>query len=753
MGLFSSKKKTVVGTVAQRVIADDMLPNAVRTGVTKQIFSSGNEGGISEFVLEEMIASIGIKAERMYTYGRDHYVHGLPSGQMHSASAGRPVVQAVLNALEGTPVLIEYSQMGPPNNLHMGWMKLVELYGYNATTNELPGLSATIGETVYLDDLSVVVPAADALSYRAGALDQWGTPATAGFTPARPTVTAMFGALRPQSPVYADEESSTEFVEVDYTWQTSSTSTHLDEVLTEYVNHYDSLQISLDGVGDDTQDYFHVKYVVGGLTKFMMYRVGAGTYPTLDALVNTPPPENGTFFPFTYFRYDKVTETADKSTDSYKTGKKLVKYLGMGFDSIADSIDENPNIGDVEQAMLIMAVPANTADPLEQRYLYTFFENLYFNRGATSYSGPLVARITSTQTRDPNLTRNALVIQDRRFKMTVNDNGIFKKMVAGSIGAPGSYASGRGTETYEDKLVDYETGNETFVPRQREYHYYRKQITVGLYEEITVADLEVKYFVEGDNFTTADDEDNILLIPIDRSVTEHWSIGDRETLYSRSLHYVFNSLQIITVKWYQSDFFEFLMLVVTVFIAMFSGQGQLIAAALAGSTAAAITLIINLVLSYLIGLGIRLFVKAVGGELALVLAVVAMAWAGEQMLNTGSIAGAPWAQELLQLANGLTNAVSANAREAMQELMGQAEQFNSLRDESMKQLEAANKLLESNSHLSPFVIFGEKPDEFYNRTIHSGNIGVLSIGAISSYVETALRLPRLDDTLGESAYV
>lgn len=752
MGLFSSKKKTVVGTVAQRVIADDMLPNAVRTGVTKQIFSSGNEGGISEFVMEEMVASIGVKAERMYSYGRDHYVHGLPSGQMHTASAGRAVVQAVLNALEGAPVLIEYSQMGPPNNLHMGWMKLVELYGYNATTNELPVLSASVGEDVYLDDLSVVVPAADALSYRAGALDQWGTPATAGFTPSRPTVTAMFGGLRPQSPVYSDTETSTEFVKVEYTWQTSSTSSHLGEVLTEYVNHYDSLQISLDGVGDDTQDYFHVKYSVGGVTKFMMYRVGSGTYPTLDALINAPPPENGTFFPFTYFRFDKITETTDKSTDSYKTGKKLVKYLGMNFDSIADSIDENPNIGDVEQAMLVMAVPANTQNGLEQRYLFSFFENLFFNRGATSYRGPLQSRIAGLQASDPNISRNALVIQDQRFKMTINDNGIFKRMVAGSIGAPGTYASGRDSETYQDKLVDYETGNETFVPRQREYHYYRKQITVGLYEEITVADLEVKYFVEGDNFTTADDEDSILLIPVDRSITAGWSIRERETFYSRSLHYVFNSLQIITVKWYQSDFFEFFMLVVAVFIAGFTGQFELISAALAGGTAAAITLLTNLVLSYVISLGIRLFVKAVGGDLALAIALVAAVWAGVEIINAGSIAGAPWAQELLQLSNGLTSAVSSNVKEALQDLLGQAEQFNLLRDESIKELEAANKLLESNSHLSPFVIFGEKPDEFYNRTIHSGNIGVLSIGAISSYVETALRLPRLDDTLGESVY-
>jgi hypothetical protein len=38
-------------------------------------------------------------------------------------------------------------------------------------------------------------------------------------------------------------------------------------------------------------------------------------------------------------------------------------------------------------------------------------------------------------------------------------------------------------------------------------------------------------------------------------------------------------------------------------------------------------------------------------------------------------------------------------------------------------------------------VFGETPDEFYNRTIHAGNIGILSVDAVSNYVEMQLRLP------------
>lgn len=754
MGIFSSKKRTVVGTVVQRVITDNLLPNAVKTGITRAIFDKdAGSATVSEFITEELAASIGVKAERMYVYGRDHYTHGLPSGQMHAASAGRAAVQTVLDTLEGTPVLIEYSQMGPPNNLHMGWMQVISLYGYDPVTNELPVLSALKGETVYLDDLSVVVPAADVLTYRAGALDQWGTPATAGPTPARVTVNSVFGSLRPQSPVFADTAAAYEYVELDYTWQTSTPTVHLGESTLEITNHVESVQISLDGIGDDAADYFHVKYTVGGLTKFVMYQLGTGTYPTLDDLYNVPPDENGTFFPFAYFRYDKVMETADTESASYLTNKKLVKYLGLDFDATSAAIEENPDLGVVEQAMLLMAVPANTENELEQRYLFSFFENIFFNRGVTAYSGPVQGRIAGIQSRDPNISRNALVVQDLRFKMTINDSGIFKKLIPGTIGSPGMYASGIGTESYNDTVVDYDSYTETLVPRQRKYHYFRKQVTAGLYEEITVADLEVKYFVLGDNATIADEEDNILLIPIDRSVTELWSIPDREMLYSRSLHYIFNSLEIITIKWYQTGLFQVLVVIVALVVAYYTGQFELVASALAGNTAAAIVLLKGLVISFAIAQGLKLVTKAIGGELALVIAAVAVVVAGVQAFNAGSIAGAPWASDLLTLANGLSKAVVASIQEEFRNLLGQATEFNFLADAAKTSLEAANKLLENNSYLGPFVIFGEKPDEFYNRTIHSGNIGVLGISAISNYVDTALRLPRLDETLGESAYV
>ena len=56
----------------------------------------------------------------------------------------------------------------------------------------------------------------------------------------------------------------------------------------------------------------------------------------------------------------------------------------------------------------------------------------------------------------------------------------------------------------------------------------------------------MKYYVWGEYTVTADDEDDTLLIPLDRSLIEHMSIPKKEPIYARALHYVFNSR--VTIK-------------------------------------------------------------------------------------------------------------------------------------------------------------------------------------------------------------
>lgn len=752
MGLFSSKKKTVVGTSVVRVIEDDLLPDSIKTGVTRAIFQNGD---LPDHIMEELVGSIGLKADRMYEYAKRSYVHGLPSGQIVAASVGTVEVGAVLATLEGRQVQVDYSQLGPPNSLHIGWMQAIAQFGYNTVTNELVGLKAPGGLPVYLDDMVVVVPKAELGQYSESALEQLGVSPLAGASPSRPGLSpGLLNSVTGFTPVEASTTATEDYVRIRGVWE-SQTEPDMEGIVKNTLNTVEKTIPLVDTYGLGNEDYFHVRYLVDGVPKYWMYLVGSGTHPSLDALIGTKPETNGSFFPFAYFRYDKKSETADKTTAAYKTSRKLVKYLGMDYDEVAAAIDENPDIKDVQQAMLIMAVPANSKDQLECRYLFSFFENLHYSRG-NQYKSPTAGAIAQFQWGDSTFLVSTIVIQDKRFKLSLSNRGVFKKKVVGSIGAKGTYTSGMSTETRRQEYTDQETGQVSYENIPYKYHYYRHQITESLYEEILVVDLQLRYYIIDGHYTTGDETDDILLIPIDRSITDSYSIPDREKLYSRSLHFVFNSVQIIKVKWYQTGLFKAIITIVGIVIAVISMQPAIAAAVLAGTSAAYLTLALiiieHLVIGLVLGAAFKLFVKLVGIDLALIIAIVAAAYGAYQAIDAGSVAGAPWAQELLQLSSGLSKAIGENLKDMFGDLLGEFQTLDLLKDEATKKLEAANDLLNTKNYLSPFVIFGESPDDFYNRTVHSGNIGMNGISAISSYVDIALRLPEINDTIGENTY-
>ncbi len=747
-------KKTTVATSISRVLPDDNLPNSIKTGVTKALFKNGE---LVDYVLEEMISGIGIKASRMYEYAkRGTYTFGLPSGQFTNGLDGLAQVQAALETLEGLPVVLDYSHYGPPNNLHIAWMKLIDEEGYSPETNELMALSAIKGTKVWLHDMIVRVNEAEYGDYDQFSLKQWGVAAKAGYTPNRPALTPAAAKLVLPTPIGLDPDTLNEYVRVEYCWLNAS-----GVLLT------DAFNIPIEGY-DDAWDCFHVRYIVGGVARYWLYRDGEGTYPELDAVYDRQPIPNGSFFPFAYFRFNKQSEIEDTTTEAYKTSKKLVGYLGMDYDMVAEGVNANPDIDDVEQAIMMMAVPANTEDPIERRYLWKFFDNLY----AATAAGAKFSSVTQADIATEYITHlgfqvealhpnPGLVIQDTRFKMAIENDGVYKRRVAGSIGAVDEYTSGF-TVTYRSETVDtmiptgggdYIAGTEVIqVPTKS--HYFRKQVSTGFYDEIQVVELRTRFHIFGGYSTLGDELDKILLIPVDYSIARAFPIPDRETLYARSLHYVFNSVIITKIKWYQTGLFQVLLIIVAIVIFVYSGYdvySPIYAALLAGNYVLATILIAELVATYLLTqLAFKYFVKLVGVENAFIIAIVLLVVTMGLVGQNGGLEGAPWAMELLQLSSGIAQGIGAELKDSFQDLLKDSDSLTLFMKEQTKLLDDAKKLLEGTNHLDPFVIFGESPEEFYNRTVHSGNIGVVGIDAISMYVDSALTLPKLKDTLGES---
>lgn len=735
---FSSEEVTRVATSVSRVIPDDMLPNSINTGAIKGIF---HEGNITNYVMEELVASIGVKAERMYAYAEKHYEYGLPSGEIYSSTQGRTQVEDVIETMEGQQVFMEYSHYGSLNALHVGWTKLVANHGYHQSTNQLANLTAQKGTPVYLQDMVVMAPAG---TMRTGSMEQWGTAACAGVTPTRQSSLGGLVQMATPTPVHVNSALTEPELLVTYIWKVGKD------------NFLGTFTINLSGY-DQAANYFQAKYILNGEAKYWSYLNDSGVHPSLDAVYTEAPFESGSYFPFAYFRFNKHSSITDKTTASYKTTKKLVKYLGMDYDIVGEAIDENPNIGDVEQAMLIMAVPAVSSVAIENRYLFDYFDNQH---AALGESDPTVASILNAISSMGGLfgsladqfgSSNVTVIQDKRFKMTLGNNGIFKRLVAGTIGDVGSYSSQYTTLNIERELIDAETLVSTTEVTPMNCHTYRHQITVGVYEEIAVLGLRMTYNVYGGYNTVGDETDEILLIPIDKAVSVNYTIPDREILYARSLHMIFNSRTVQEVKWYQQEWFQVVMIVVAIVLTVmdWGADGGAWITAATGLTGYSL-LIAMIVINLVIGMALMpkiyaLFVKVLGQDAATVLVILMIIY-GAYQISQGGLAGCPWASQLLSMSSGITQAV-INSK--MVDVLGEYDQFKIFVEEETKLLDTANDLLHKTTLLSPFTIYGEKPEDFYNRTVHFGNIGTVGINAISSYVDIALTLPKLNDTLGE----
>lgn len=747
MSMFSTKYKTTVGTTVKRAVPDEGIPNSPRMGLLRAIFS---EGEIAPYVLDEMTQSLAVRGERMYEYARDHYAMGLPSSFAKNSKPQRLAIQAILDALEGQEVEIQYSHVGTPNLLHQGWMRLLESYGYNEGDNTLVMPDAPPDRVTWLVDMYVVFGEAMNGNLDSHSMGQWGTSPKAGYTPEREGQAGVTHELRSHSLPFYDPLLEDEMIELQYMWQIEvDRQDENGQWYKALENQQAKVRFAVDPV-DDSADYYHVKYKVDGFTKYWMYKAGDGTYPTLDSLIEFPE-QVGEFFPFTYFRFAKTPVSSLTDTPEYNTSKEMLRKLKMDFDEIETNINSNPDIADVEQAMMMFAVPAFTQDQLILRYLCEFFDDMYFVQDEP-VQNQYIKIIQNEMTRSGSPTKDMLFLFDKWFRMGLAHGGIFKARKAGTIGKPGTYKLVHESVPVHRKYYgDSESGapveytETTYVSK----HRYQKQLTEGLYMEWEVVSLKTIFYIYGEYSAIGNDDEDFLLIPLDRTITTKYNMMDRERLYAMSLHYVFNSRMVTPVKWYESEAFGAIMNAVG-FVLIFVGidtslliQGIANAAAAGAWSVVASMVITGIMETIILSQGLKIFVDAIGVEAAAIIALVASAlsFMGPSV---------PFATQLASFGSGLIKAAQEVLKDLGNALQEEADLFGITASIQEKSLQTSQELLEDRGNfMKPFLLFGESPDSYYNRTVHSANIGVLSFDILSNYHTTAKKLPTIDDTLGD----
>jgi len=753
MGLFSSKKKTYVATEVTRLYKDKDIPDMHQKNVIDSVF---NNEPMTKTIINNALDSQTLKLERAYRRAaRGDYYYGAPNHNIYHAADGKTVLQNILEIQHESNVRLDYFHFAPLNNLHYAWQVLTWDYGYDEFSNSLVLDGVTHWVKDIVGQVNTVAITSDSTAETEqelvpddGTLEVWGRHPQDRYMPNRPagekTPVWFFDAEIPDGAlvylVARDGTESTVFI------GTESFDRDMECFQAKYTY--------TDDAGNQRIGYF-------------TYEHRHGEYPELDAVHEKTAVGKGTFFPVLIFRSGDRNLTASKyhDTEAYKSSVRLADSIGLDYQYIGDNIDSGESADDLQQAVLMMGVPAKTSDPVEAEYLFRFFDWLYKESSATT-------EITSLDALKTSRPGQSIRIKERDFDCTLSFSRIRREHKTGSIGNVGTYTcrevqtekflyQWRRTEkTQEDGTVSM-VNLPVAIPYTVPALEYRYQVTGSSYHVLTVENLKLRYNIYGSKGVDANVGNSKLLVPLDYYISRSMRYDRKDRLYYRSLHFVFNSRVTKTVKWYESGIFQVILMIIVVVITIWSGGagGALAGAISAGAYGAAAIIILSAIIqsvmtSLFMNLVFKVVIEELGAEIGAVIAVVAFVAA-----VYGANVGADWSSAALQASNNLANtSMSEYQQEKMTQYNEERQEFELLKDARLAELEEAENLLQQYALLDPrsFIakepqlIPGESPDSLYQRTVHVGNPGILQYDYIESYVELNTQLPTFNDLVGET---
>ena len=750
MGLFSSKTSYKVNVTVADVFEDGAIPDSARNGITKAIMGGTDVQGQ---IMEELSNSIGVRASCGYTWAAKpgNYPLGIPKSDIKSYIDAESVVKQAIQANIGRTVTLEYYRMAPLNAMHFGWQHCFTALLYNPATNELVKLTQqTANKKCYLVNMVVTVRKVHydwmVETSDLGCLDQLGPSPKSGYLPSAPFNSLPYVGSYAEQPDYEVSSVATEdYVTITYEYEDSPGV---------FVRR--GVTVTMAGYSDDA-DYHMARYKDStGKVGFFTYMHGAGTYPLVDIVFQATDLGIGTYYPWVYYRIGRQTAQSALTNDEYQAMVRWCHYIGVDYDTMNDAVVKDVEKDDVSQVMMCFGVNPGGEEQSELEYLFKHFDRLHANAKPQPGLVPDLYGKMNAFTSSPSQFQR---IKDKQFAISYQFSGIVKVRRTGVV---------TGVNQYKGALKDVPQNAQTFatqgpngvgtgtnVPTQKAY-VYQHQVNESVYDEIAVYNLRMNYEVHTKKGFAAGPGDDTMLIPADRAIVETIGLDKREDLLCRSLKLMVNTVVKIKQPWYASGAFRVLMMIVAVVITIVSlgaAWQSIVAAAALGVGALALTVLTIIVTGLVIKVGVQLFVKIVGPELGMVAAVLAVA-AGAY----GIAANANWGETLISVATNLADTSAETMQAMFTGVIDELTQFQQMSAGLYDSLTEQKDLLGLNSNMAglipddfinkqPMIILGETPNDLYTRTVHSGNIGATGFLATQYYHDTALTLPRINDTL------
>ncbi|WP_199097229.1 hypothetical protein [Dyella sp. ASV21] len=763
MGLFSSKKKIYVSSVVYPLGEDgekrtDMMKHTVLNAMLQK-------KGIAESIRESYLRGQGMMLRNAFAYARDKYTNGLPtSSARYSDQPDLVPLKAVLDSLHpGYSINVVNALISTGDFEWWAERYLTDTYGYDRTIKQFdaPPKGVEVNATVAYDlepngDIRILLMNANGattlVDYRPTDYVRMGNYVQCVYQTVRTFDGGTTTSTRPANPG-----------EVDTTIYSSDAAQRTGESQLTTTKTVTSISGSTATVTVSKQ------IDVTSRPKYLLYLMGTGKYPSLDAMLTTSK-LTAPYFPSIPLRVDNVSWTTKdrKNTPLYKTATALLKKVGLNYQELGDKVTANKNIKDIDYCFVTFGVRLNTRSPEGKRYLFRYFSYLRSISKATSAQyNTWVAGFNPRSSAPPI---NSVEIYSERDRSNNHDvklqwQYIDTRLVAGQVkpnALIGDVEIVAGSSRQFNLLNDMVLDGSTILAR--------RQVDANTYEELAISGLTYENFIyKGKSViitaheAMANQDEEGFIIPLNQEIVRATPMVELTNLSYQCMYMVFNCYKVVKQKWYQTGLFKIIIVIVSIIIIVCTwGAGTPVAASMmaAAFVAAGVAISLAIVLaatlyvlavmvlmSLLMDVSTDVFGEKWGPIIGAVLSIVAMNYSG---LGTAAAGSTNYltAQNIINASSALAQGYVADQMGKVGNEMAKAtEAYNA----SMKQVEdLARENLGTNLDLidvqgltqATFQMNYEQPDTFLNRTLMTGSdVCNITTGLIENFVDVGLRLP------------
>lgn len=762
MGLFSSKKVTTTGTAYAPLMGEP--PNLIRSAIIKATIS---DLPYVPTIVETLLAGYNVDPEAYYREGASgRYRFGLPQGNIPQIQNRTPEAKQVIATLEGVAVEDiqwdlepEFRNSNQIGDDFLGRIFTQQIFAdfiqpetgiFKIQGNDLNRFpSGTVAEYLNAQDVDIGKDLADELIR-----EDLVVPT---FIPRQLSINYL--VYDPANKLATEVQQNILYNYKEADDFTSGGTTPVFASITDWQRNFYTAAYKLpDGNGG----FFAQKYWV--------YDPAAKLYPELeifDAEDLISP-----YFPIVPIRIDKQMVGDPEHVSSLYRQETLsneiddiLSTVGTNLESLQTALEDNPDVGDIDDAYLVFAIPFGTehdgavgnstkkTQPV-LKYCYKYFEYLHDDVQLNNKEEFLFSEANVGENVAPIF--NVLRIADSELSQDIYWNYI--EIDENARWFPkGSWNRGDGDYSQGTTIaLDRESNREDFYSKSElRFTYYNDELETA--REIVINGLYTVNYVIRDNVVVttlydvfapnAEVPKDGFYLPIAKRILDTLAAKEQDIVAFYGLGLVIYAIKVTKIAWYKkASFFKFLRVVLFI-VAVASQNYYLLSLDLAVSEIAVIiiqSIIVNFLVGEALSIIFEILVDFIGVEAAFILAIVAAAYgAGVEggFINPANFL--PSADVMLQSVSALSGAVQKSIQKSAFEL---TQEFQELTEQRQAQEEEIRDLglttdigIDLNDLVEAVVYRPERPDAFFRRTI-SPDIGLKSLDTVNYYYDNALSL-------------